>query len=262
MSVARLRKICSARITETTAAMPAAVSLQPCWIQRSREASTGSYTSGWGTAANLSRAARERGRSRRRPRARPAPSSDTPEAAQHLVVVLAQQRGPAAVEPVGPAGEPHRQRAVPGGAGDRVVDVLEEAAVLQLAAASPARAAAAPSRRARPPPTGSRRSRRRSARRTSSTGGRRWRRAAAAGRRRSSAPGPSPTPGRPSASRRPSHCSSVATAIATQASRSPASSASAVQVEVLRRGGRARGCRPARGARRRPSAPRPAPRRR
>ena len=42
MAVARPRKICSARITDTTAAMPEALSDQPCWTQTSRDASTGS----------------------------------------------------------------------------------------------------------------------------------------------------------------------------------------------------------------------------
>ena len=53
MSVARRRKICSARITDTTAAMPAALSVQPCSIQRSRDASHGVVDERVGHAANL-----------------------------------------------------------------------------------------------------------------------------------------------------------------------------------------------------------------
>ena len=58
---------------------------------------------------------------------------------EHLVVVLPEQRRGRPVETLRARREPHRKRAVPGGPVDGMVDLLEEAAVRQLRQARPAR---------------------------------------------------------------------------------------------------------------------------
>ena len=152
------------------------------------------------------------------------------EAAQHRrrCARRAAERG-ARWNALGAAGEPDRQRAVPRRARDGVVDVLEEAAGLQLRQRRLLVRLHHLGDRARPPPRGARRCRRRSARRTSSTGGRRWRRAASRRPPRSRAPGPSPTRARRARRAGPATARRSATAIATHASRPPSSSASAAR---------------------------------
>ena len=55
-----------------------------------------------------------------------------PDFGEQLMVVLTQQRRRMQMEPVGAGRKPHRHRTVWRGCVDRVADVLEEAAELQL----------------------------------------------------------------------------------------------------------------------------------
>ena len=177
-------------------------------------------------------------------------AASSSEFAEHLVVVLAEQRSGAAVEPGRAAGQAHRDGALPGGRPDRVLGHLEEAAGPQLAAARPGDAAAAPWPPAPRPATAIRRSRRPSASRTRPRGARRWRRAGPPARRRGQA-GSAAHAGWPSASVSASHCSSVATAMATQRRRPSRRCRPCGRGSAAPRAGP--GCRPAPAARRRPS---------
>src|SRR5687768_3429768 len=103
-------------MTDTTAAMPAALSAHPCSIHRARDASTGSETKEWGIRASLLPAQGGSDRPVRRSGAGPGGIGDAaddtgvpelgqlavgdPDATEDLVDVLAQQRRVATVEAV------------------------------------------------------------------------------------------------------------------------------------------------------------------
>ena len=136
MADARFMKICSARMTDTTAAMPAARSPQPCSIQRCSR----------GFDRVVVRAGEPRRRIYFRDRramsgTRPvtpcssssaSSSSGIPRLRSTSVGVLAQQRRVAAVEALRAPREPDGQGAVAGHSRHGMIDVLEEPAELQL----------------------------------------------------------------------------------------------------------------------------------
>ena len=238
--MARLRKICSARMTETTAAMPgravAPALLDPA-LPRGFDRVVDERV---GHRANLLAGRRRgRGRSRRGSRSSASSSSETPRPRSTSSVCSPSSGAGRRWNRSGPRENRIGSVLCRAGPGDGVVDLLEEAAVLQL--------------RQRRLLVGLHHLRHRDARRPeavddlvaaplvapASTGARRWRRAAAAGPPRSSAPGPSPTPGRPSASRRAEPLVVGRRRRWRPRRRArPSSSASARQVQVLGRGGR------------------------